>query len=147
MDHATEADIAINHPLRKSGARLSFHPAPRNSGNGCRPDKAHRREMMMVVVQGQAKFAPGVIDTYIDALTAQMVASNAEEGCHIYAFSRDIIDPDTLHITETWRDQAALDAHMASAHMATFNAAVAEAKPLSLTVSFFETAGPRGPRP
>jgi quinol monooxygenase YgiN len=102
---------------------------------------------MMIVVQGQAKFEPGVIDSFIDALNAQVAASNAEEGCHLYSFSRDIADPDTLMISELWRDQAALDDHMGSAHMAAFNAATAAAKPLSLKVAFFETPGPRGPRP
>jgi quinol monooxygenase YgiN len=58
---------------------------------------------------------------------ADMVtASNAEEGCIAYAFTQDLGDPSILHIVEKWRNEAALAAHFAAPHMATFLAAVGQ---------------------
>jgi len=45
-------------------------------------------------------------------------ATRAEDGCVQYAFAEDVVDPGLIHISEVWRDQAALDKHAASAHMA-----------------------------
>ena len=50
-----------------------------------------------------------------------------------------------MHITERWRDQAAIDAHGASAHMAEFRKVMAGAQPSELKVAFFDaTEKPRG---
>jgi quinol monooxygenase YgiN len=45
-------------------------------------------------------------------------ATRAEDGCVRYAFAEDVLDPGLIHVSELWRDQAALDRHFASAHMA-----------------------------
>ena len=46
-----------------------------------------------------------------------------EDGCLSYAFAQDLLDPGLIHISETWRDGAALKAHGESAHMAAWRAA------------------------
>lgn len=61
----------------------------------------------------------------LQPVAAKMVAaSNAEAGCVSYVFARDLVEPTLLRITEVWRDQAALDAHFATPHMAEFQAAI-----------------------
>ena len=44
-------------------------------------------------------------------------ATRAEDGCVNYAFAEDVLDPGLIHISEVWRDKAALEKHGASAHM------------------------------
>ena len=46
----------------------------------------------------------------------------------------DIAEPDLLRIIERWQHDAALTAHFAQPHMATFNAAMAGAKILGALV-------------
>ncbi len=47
-------------------------------------------------------------------------SSRAETGCQDYPFSVELNDPDKLYITERWENVAALQAHFATEHMATF---------------------------
>lgn len=57
------------------------------------------------------------IATILRELTA---ASRTEPGCVSYIPHRVESDPDTIVIYEQYRDQAALDAHRAAPHFATF---------------------------
>ena len=58
------------------------------------------------------------------AAAARMIeATRAEDGCLAYAFAEDVLDPGLIHLHELWRDQAALERHFASAHMAEWRAA------------------------
>lgn len=50
-------------------------------------------------------------------------ASRAEDGCVEYAYAEDIFDPGLIHVKEMWIDQASLDRHFASAHIAEWRAA------------------------
>lgn len=92
----------------------------------------------MIIVMGHARLGAGEIDRLRDAMIRQVEATNAEDGCLHYSFSRDMRDPDTLIISERWRDQAAIDAHFGSAHMAEFNKVLATAKVLGLSVKAYE---------
>lgn len=92
----------------------------------------------MIIVMGHAQLAPREIERLQDAITAQLAATNAEEGCLHYSFARDVTNPDRLIVSERWRDQAAIDAHFASSHMAAFNAALASAKVLGLSIKAYE---------
>ena len=51
----------------------------------------------------------------------------------------DLADPDTLILFERWRDQAALDAHGKSAHMAEFQKVMAANPPTSRDLRVYET--------
>ena len=62
--------------------------------------------------QGQA-IPPG-------QLQAMLEASRAEDGCAAYSYAEDVIEPGLIHVFEVWADQAAIDAHFASPHMATW---------------------------
>jgi quinol monooxygenase YgiN len=79
----------------------------------------------MLLIEGWLKLAAGEADKVMDAARTMVAETNTEDGCLHYAFARDIADPDTIRITERWRDQAALTAHSASDHMKTFNRAMA----------------------
>jgi quinol monooxygenase YgiN len=97
----------------------------------------------MIIVMGTAKLATGELDRLGDAMTQQMAATRAEDGCLQYDFSRHADDPDLLIISERWRDQAALDAHFATPHMAEFNAVLATAKVLNINVVSYDISGSR----
>jgi quinol monooxygenase YgiN len=50
-------------------------------------------------------------------LARELVAeTRKEKGCIAYALNQDLKDPTVLTFIERWDDQAAIDAHMKSAH-------------------------------
>lgn len=97
----------------------------------------------MIIVMGTIKATAGEIDRLHDALVDQMAATQAEDGCELYVFSRDVTNPDCLLISERWRDNDALAAHSKSPHMAVFNRAVAAAKIESVSVKAYDVSGVR----
>ncbi|WP_323749556.1 antibiotic biosynthesis monooxygenase family protein [Curtobacterium sp. VKM Ac-1393] len=50
---------------------------------------------------------------FIDAVIPHLGTTAQQDGCTYYVFAEDLIDRNTIHLTEGWRDQAAIDAHMA----------------------------------
>ncbi len=79
----------------------------------------------MLLIEGWLRLAQGEFDKVQEQASAMVAATRAEEGCLHYAFARDIDEPDLIRVSERWRDQEALAAHSASAHMAEFNKAMA----------------------
>jgi quinol monooxygenase YgiN len=53
-------------------------------------------------------------EVVLDAARRLTEASLLQDGCVAYDVFRSATRPDVLMICETWRDQAALDAHSAS---------------------------------
>jgi quinol monooxygenase YgiN len=78
----------------------------------------------MLILYVQAEVDPADLAALLPAAARMVAASNAEEGCIRYVFSRDLMRPELLHIVEVWRDQAALDHHFSTPHMAEFQAAI-----------------------
>jgi quinol monooxygenase YgiN len=117
-------------------ARLANHRELRNKRL-----QFHRRESDMIVVMGIIRMDEADIDRLQPDMAAQMAATMAEDGCEQYTFSRDVTDPGALLISERWRDEAALKAHMTAPHMAVFNKAIATAKIQGLSVKRFDVSG------
>jgi len=92
----------------------------------------------MIICRGEARFGEGEIERLKDALAANIAATRAEDGCEGYVYAVDISDPNLLHISEQWRDQAAVDAHMGAPHMAALMAALGGAKIESIHVGAYE---------
>jgi quinol monooxygenase YgiN len=97
----------------------------------------------MIVVMGTIALAAGDIDRLQPDMAKQMAATQAEDGCEQYVFSRDVTDPDTLLISERWRDGEALAAHGKTAHMAEFNKAIGGATIKKISVKAYDVAGVR----
>ena len=92
----------------------------------------------MIIVKGEVRFGAGEIDRLKDAFAANIAATRAEDGCEAYAYAIDVGDPDLLHVAEQWRDQAAIDAHMATPHMGALMAALGTAKIEAMKIDAYE---------
>ena len=79
----------------------------------------------MVVVMGTVRVDPDAIDRLRPAMEAMMAASRAEDGCLVYAYSLDLLEPGLVRVSELWTDRSSLEAHFKTAHMATWRAALA----------------------
>ena len=76
----------------------------------------------MIVVTGSFRISPGMVDVMHPVMEAMMQSSRAEEGCIEYAYALDVFDPGLVRVTEKWRDQAALEAHLRTVHIAEWRA-------------------------
>lgn len=78
----------------------------------------------MIIVSGTLTVDPANHDRAADLMTTLAEATNQEEGCVQYAFWADLNVAGNFRVFEEWKDQAAIDAHMATPHMAEFLGAV-----------------------
>ncbi len=85
----------------------------------------------MIIVQGWVRLASAEeTERRLVAAVEMMRATTAEEsGCLAYAYASDLADAALLHVVERWRDEAALNGHLATPHMAVFGQAMADARP------------------
>jgi len=78
----------------------------------------------MVIVAGHIQIRPECRAAAVAAAVKMMRATAQEPGCRSYRFTSDLEDPNQFHLFEEWADDAALQAHFQTPHMAEFNAAV-----------------------
>jgi len=70
-------------------------------------------------------------------------ASRAEEGCIEYGYAEDVFDRGLIHVKELWIDQAALDRHFASDHIADWRAAWPDLGIGNRSLRLYEVGEPR----
>ena len=92
----------------------------------------------MIIVTGQVRFGEGEIERLRGTLQRTIEATRNEDGCEHYSYAVDLADPSLLHISEQWRDEIAIDAHMGSPHIAELGGALATAKVEALSVKAYE---------
>jgi quinol monooxygenase YgiN len=92
----------------------------------------------MIIVAGEVCFADGEIARLKGAMERNIAATRGEPGCARYIYAVDVSDPNRLIVSEEWSDADAVDAHMASAHMAEFMAEFAKAKIESAAIHAYE---------
>ncbi len=80
----------------------------------------------MIVIEGTVRIPEGSLADARPAMEAMIAASRAEDGCHEYAYSVDLLDPTLVWINERWESRAALAAHARSAHMGEWRSAAGE---------------------
>lgn len=72
----------------------------------------------MILIVGTVRIRADGLEAALPAMAAMVAASRAEDGCIRYAYARDVLDPTVIHVSEAWRDRAALEAHFATPHLA-----------------------------
>lgn len=79
----------------------------------------------MLLVSGIISLDPADHDKAVAAVGPLVATTLAEEGNITYGFWAHPTDRGTFRVYEEWRDQAAIDEHFASPHMAEFMAVMA----------------------
>jgi len=74
----------------------------------------------MILVVGTFRLAPEHLARAVPMAQRVVTATRAEDGCIAYSYAQDLFDPGLIHVSEKWRDRAALAAHFRSAHMQTW---------------------------
>ncbi|MDO0926610.1 putative quinol monooxygenase [Streptomyces sp. TG1A-8] len=72
-------------------------------------------DTVMIIAESNA--AEGKADQVRSLIQSVVERTRAEDGCLRYDLLRDLDDDSHMILIEEWRDQAALDAHLASEHL------------------------------
>jgi len=72
----------------------------------------------MLLIIGTIRIPPAMLVRARAAMQLMVLASRAEDGCLDYAYAEDVLEPGLIRVSEAWSDQATLDAHFASDHLA-----------------------------
>lgn len=75
---------------------------------------------MSVIIAGTVRVPPENLERFKPHMLVMLAASRAEEGCIEYSYAEDVAEPGLIRVYEVWRDQACLDAHFQTPHMATW---------------------------
>ena len=78
---------------------------------------------MTVLIAGTVRVPPENLTAFKPHMEAMLTASRAEDGCLVYSYAEDVAEPGLVRVFEAWRDEAALQAHFQTPHMATWRAA------------------------
>ena len=92
----------------------------------------------MLAVIARIEISPNHIDQYIAAATAGIDATRAEPGCQQYAFSRDLLQPNVLWVSEQWESEAALQTHLRTPHVQKLLADTADLEIISMDDRVYE---------
>jgi quinol monooxygenase YgiN len=71
-----------------------------------------------LLIAGTVRVPPKNLERFRPHMQAMLAASRAEDGCLEYSYAVDVAEAGLIRIFESWHDQAALDAHFQTAHMA-----------------------------
>lgn len=78
---------------------------------------------MSLVIAGTFQVPPEKLEAFRPHMQAMLAASRAEDGCLVYSYALDLVEPGVVRVFEAWRDPAALEAHFQTPHMAAWRAA------------------------
>lgn len=72
----------------------------------------------MILVIGTFRLPVDQLAAALPMARRVVEATRAEDGCIAYSYAQDLFDAGLIHVSEKWRDRAALDAHFKTPHMA-----------------------------
>ena len=98
---------------------------------------------MSILIAGTVRVPPENLERFRPHMRAMLTASRGEDGCLEYSYAVDVAEPGLIRIFEAWRDQAAIDAHFRTAHMAAWRAAWPEFGVSDRRLFAYETASER----
>ena len=98
---------------------------------------------MTLIIAGTVRVPPENLERFRPHMRAMLTASRAEAGCLEYSYAEDVAEPGVIRIFEAWRDQAALDAHFKTPHMATWRSHWPEFGVSDRRLFAYETASKR----
>jgi quinol monooxygenase YgiN len=96
-----------------------------------------------LLIAGTIRVPAENLERFKPHMCAMLAASRAEDGCIEYSYAVDVAEPGLIRVFETWRDQAALEAHFATAHMAAWRGHWPEFEVSDRTLFAYETASER----
>ena len=92
----------------------------------------------MIIVAGTVRIPAERMDEIRDIAWATLETTRKEEGCIVYSYAFDVIDPGLLRIYEQWESRGHLDAHGKQPHMDPWRAKMREVGASERSLHSFE---------
>ena len=80
----------------------------------------------MIIVTGELRIAPANVERLRPHMRTVIEANRNEDGCLLFAYGEDVLEPGLIRIVEHWRDWPALAAHDKALHVAAWRATLKE---------------------
>ncbi|RAK56200.1 antibiotic biosynthesis monooxygenase [Phenylobacterium soli] len=96
-----------------------------------------------MIIAGTVRVPPENLARFKPHMEAMLAASRAEDGCLVYSYAEDVAEPGLIRVFEAWRDQAAIDAHFQTPHIAAWRAAWPQFGVSDRQLSLYEVAAER----
>ncbi len=97
----------------------------------------------MIVLTGSIRLPAKNFQRALPVLKTLIEATRKEDGCMVYAFGVDVLDPNSIVITEAWRDAAALAKHLEAPHFLAWRDANPDLEVSDRHVTVYETSSAR----
>ena len=94
----------------------------------------------MIVISGIIVLDPANNNRMTELTSTLVEATRAEPGNHAYEYTQDPTDPSRWRVFEEWADEDAVNAHMATEHMAAFLGAAGELGITGVDLSRYDVA-------
>jgi quinol monooxygenase YgiN len=88
----------------------------------------------LILVTGHFRVQPDKVEGLRPHMRAVIAANRMEDGCILFAYGEDLLDPGLIRVVERWRDWDSLAAHGRSVHVAKWRQEVEAAGVLSREV-------------
>ena len=98
---------------------------------------------MTLIIAGTVRVPPENLARFKPHMERMLAASRAEDGCLTYSYAEDVAEPGLIRVFEAWRDQAAIDAHFQTSHMAEWRAAWPQFGVSDRRLALYEVAAER----
>ena len=98
----------------------------------------------MLLIVGTIRLPPDRLDHARPVMARMISASRAEDGCEEYSYAEDVLEPGLIHVKELWRDQATLDRHFASEHIAAWRSTWPNLGVTDRNLRVYDVSPPRG---
>ncbi len=70
----------------------------------------------MIVLTGTIRIDADKLDAARPLIKALVEETRREDGCLSYRFGEDLVEPGLIVVSEAWRDEDAVRAHLGAAH-------------------------------
>jgi len=97
----------------------------------------------MLLIVGTIRLPPENLAAARPVMKRMVEGSLSENGCAEYSYAEDVLEPELIHVKEMWQDQAALDCHFKTAHLAEWRAAWPELGIHDRNLRSYEVGEPR----
>lgn len=98
----------------------------------------------MIIVSGTLRLRPESVAALRAIAEVTLRETRKEEGCILYSFAEDLLEPGLIRIYEEWETMEALDAHGRTPHIEAWREAVKAEGPLGRELKTVE-AGKTAP--
>ncbi len=92
----------------------------------------------MIIISGTQQLTPEGLETLRGEAAHVLTETRKEDGCIVYSFAEDFLQPGLIRIYEEWKSRETLAQHQKSPHVAAWHAALKTVEVLGRDLKIIE---------